>query len=346
MAIKLSELAEKLNCQMHGEDCLIDNVSDLEAAKDGNLAFIYSLKYLDKLRSTKASAVILKDIWLQDCTKSALVSDNPRLAFVKATRLLNPEKRYHAGIAKSVDVATDVRLPDSVYLGPNVVIESGVTLGNNVQIAANSVICSDVNIGDNTVIHPNVSIGCGTKIGKNCVIYAGTVIGSDGFGYEREGDTYLKIPQLGNVLIGDDVEIGANAAIDRGALRDTIINDGVKLDNLVQIAHNVVVGKHTIMSGHSGIAGSTTVGEYCIIGGGVGISDNIEMTDNVTILGRTLVSSSITEPGAYASSMLTDNVKNWRKNALRFKHLNEMEKRLKALEKKLENKCEKKSGSK
>lgn len=339
MAIRLSELAEKLDCKMHGEDCLINNVSDLDMAKKGDLAFIYNLKYLDKLHSTKASAIILKEAWLENCTKPALISDNSRLAFVKAARLLNPEKRYQAGIAKSADVAAGVSLPDSVYLGPNVVIESGVQLGSNVQIAANSVLCSDVSIGDNTVIHPNVSVGRGTKIGKNCIVYAGTVIGSDGFGYEMEDGAYLKIPQLGNVLIGDNVEIGANTAIDRGALRDTVINDGVKLDNLVQIAHNVVVGKHTVMSGHSGIAGSTTVGEYCIIGGGVGISDNIEMTDNVVILGRTLVSSSITEPGAYASSMLTDNVKNWRKNALRFKQLHKMEKRLKALERKPEEKA-------
>ena len=337
MSIKLSELAEKINCRIQGDDCLIDNVADLNQAEQGQLAFIYNSKYLDKLATTNASAVILKAEWAEGCARSVMVAENPRLAFVKAARLLNPEKRYEPGVARSADIAKDVSVPGSVYIGPNVVIESGVKLGDGVQIGANSVISSDVKIGDNTVIHPNVTIGHTSQIGKNCIIYSGTVIGSDGFGYERDGDSYLKIPQLGNVRIGDDVEIGANTAIDRGALRDTVINDGVKLDNLVQIAHNVVIGKHTVMSGHSGIAGSTTVGEYCVIGGGVGISDNIEVTDNVVILGRTLVSSSITEPGAYASSMLTDEVKNWRKNALRFKHLNEMEKRLKALEKKFES---------
>jgi UDP-3-O-[3-hydroxymyristoyl] glucosamine N-acyltransferase len=337
MAIKLSELADETGCRLHGDDCMITNVSDLDAAKEGDLAFIYNPRYLDKITSTEASAIILKEAWLKHCPKSALVADNPRLAFVKAARLLNPEKRYKAGISGSADVADDVSVPASAYIGPNAVIEPGVKLGDNVQIAANVVICSDSCIGDNTVIHPNVSIGHGTEIGDNCIIYAGTVIGADGFGYERDGDHYLKIPQLGNVRIGDNVEIGANAAIDRGALLDTVIGDGVKLDNLVQIAHNVVIGKHTIMSGHSGIAGSTKVGEYCLIGGGVGISDNIEVTDNVVIMGRTLVSGSITKPGAYASSMLTDEVKNWRKNALRFKHLNEMEKRLKALEKKFES---------
>lgn len=337
MAIKLSELAEKIDCRLHGDDCLIENVSDLDAAKEGDLAFIYHPKYLDKIGTTDASAIILKENWLDKCHKPALVADNPRLAFVRATRLLNPEKRYQAGVSRSADIADDVSVPASAYIGPNVVIEPGVKLGESVQIAANCVISRDVNIGDNTVIHPNVTIGHNTEIGSNCIIYAGTVIGADGFGYERDGDSYLKIPQLGNVKIGNDVEIGANTAIDRGALRDTVIHDGVKLDNLCQIAHNVEIGKHTLMSGHSGIAGSTRVGEYCLIGGGVGISDNIEVCDNVVVMGRTLVSSSITEPGAYASSMLTDEVKSWRKNALRFRHLNEMEKRLKVLEKKLES---------
>jgi len=337
MTIKLSELAEKTGCRLHGDDCLINNVSDLDAAKEGDIAFVYHPKYLEKIASTDASAIILKEIWLKHCTKPALVADNPRLAFVKVARYLNPEKRYEAGISRSAEVADNVSVPESAYIGPNVVIEPGVQLGENIQIAANTVICCKSSIGDNTVIHPNVSIGHTTRIGENCIIYAGTVIGSDGFGYERDGDHYLKVPQLGNVCIGDYVEIGANTAIDRGALRDTVISDGVKLDNLVQIAHNVFVGKHTVMSGHSGIAGSTKVGDYCLIGGGVGISDNIEVTDNVVIMGRTLVSGSITKPGTYASSMLTDEVKNWRKNALRFRHLNEMEKRLKVLEKKFES---------
>jgi len=337
MAVKLSELAELTGCRLHGDDCLIENVADIDAAKEGDLAFVNHPKYLDKMAATGASAVILKENWLDKCPTAALVADNPRLAFVKATISLNPERRFAPGIAASAVIAEGVTVADSVYIGPNVVIEPGVKLGNDVQIGANSVISADVVIGDNTVIHPGVMIGYGTEIGSNCIIYSGTVIGSDGFGYEREADAYLKIPQLGNVKIGNDVEIGANTAIDRGALHDTVINDGVKLDNLVQIAHNVAVGKHTVMSGHSGIAGSSKVGEYCIIGGGVGISDNLEVTDNVVILGRTLVSHSLTKPGAYASSMLTDEVQNWRKNALRFRHLNEMEKRLKALEKKLES---------
>jgi UDP-3-O-[3-hydroxymyristoyl] glucosamine N-acyltransferase len=333
MAIKLSELAEKINCRLDGEDCLIENVSDLDPAEEGDLAFIYNPKYLDKINTTNASAIILKDSWLKDCPKPALVADNPRLAFVKATRLLNPEKRNEKGIAKSAEIAKDVILPDSVYIGPNVVIESGVKLTKNVHIGANSVVSFNVTIGENTRIHPNVTIGHDTRIGDNCIIYAGTVIGADGFGYERDGDYYLKIPQLGNVQICDDVEIGANSTVDRGALHDTVINDGVKIDNLVQIGHNVEIGKHTVISAQSGVAGSTKIGEYCLIGGGVSIRDNIEVADNVMLTGRTLVSSAIKKSGSYSSGILVDETKTWRKNALRFKHLDELVKRLIKLEK-------------
>jgi len=335
MAIKLSELAEKTGCRLQGEDCLIDNVADLDTAEQGQLAFIYNPKYLDKLASTRASAIITKEEWLQDSGHAFLVADNPRLAFVKATRLLNPEKKHSSGICSSAVIAEGVSIPASAYIGPNVVIQSGVLLGEGVQIGAGSVLADNVHIGNSTVICPNVTVGHDCRIGDNCIIYSGVVIGADGFGYERDGEAYLKIPQLGNVRIGNDVEIGANSTVDRGALHDTVIHDGVKIDNLVQIGHNVEIGKHTVISAQSGVAGSTRVGEYCLIGGGVSIRDNIEVVDNVMLTGRTLVSSAIREPGAYSSGILVDKTKNWRKNALRFKQLDELAKRLAKLEKTL-----------
>ncbi len=333
MSIKLSELAEKINCRLLGEDCLIENVADINFAEQGQLAFIYKPKYLDKLATTNASAVILKEEWSQDCNKAVLVSDNPRLAFVKATRLLNPAKRNDSGVSESAVVAEDVVIPASAYIGQNAVVAPGVKLGENVQIGAGCVISADVKIGDDTVIHPNVSIGYNTHIGNNCIFFSGVVIGADGFGYEKDGDTYLKIPQIGNVRIGNDVEIGANSTVDRGALRDTVINDGVKIDNLVQVGHNVEIGRHTVISAQAGIGGSTKIGEYCLIGGGVSIRDNIEICDNVMLTGRTVVLTSLDEPGSYSSGVLVDKTSNWRKNALRYKHLNEYEKRLKKLEK-------------
>jgi len=333
MAIKLSELAAKINCRLQGEDCLIENVADIDSASKGQLAFVYNPKYLDKIATSNASAIITREEWLEHCNKPALIADNPRLAFVKATRLLNPERRFESGVADSAVVAEDATVPASAYIGPNVVIQPGVILGDNVQIGAGSVIANDVSIGAGTVIHANVTIGHNTRIGDNCILFSGVVIGADGFGYERDGDNYLKIPQLGNVQIGDNVEIGANSTVDRGALHDTIICDGVKIDNLVQVGHNVVIGKHTVISAQSGIAGSTKLGEYCLIGGGVSIRDNIEVASNVMLTGRTLVSSAIKEPGSYSSGTLVDKTTNWRKNTLWFKHLDELVKRIKKLEK-------------
>lgn len=333
MAIKLSELAQQIGCRMSGNDCLIDNVADIDSAEQGQLAFIYNPKYLSKIKTSRASAIITREEWLDDCTGSVLVADNPRLAFVKATRLLNPERPGDSGISKHAIIADDAQIAKTACIAANAVISSGVKIGAAVQIGAGCVIENDVAIGDNTVIHPNVTIRFATQIGDDCIIYPGVVIGADGFGYERDGDSYLKIPQLGNVRIGNSVEIGANSTVDRGALHDTIINDGVKIDNLVQVGHNVEIGKHTVISAQSGIAGSTRVGEYCLVGGGVSIRDNIEVADNVMLTGRTLVSSAIKKSGSYSSGILVDDTRNWRKNALRFKHLDELAKRLIKLEK-------------
>lgn len=337
MPIKLSELAEKLDCRLRGEDCCIDNVADINQAQSGQLVFVYNPKYLGQLKTSNASAVIIKPEWLDSCEKPALVSANPRLSFAKAAWLLNPLKTAVPGIAATAVVDASVTVPASVSIGHNVVIQAGVVLGENVQIGAGTVIDDDVSIGDNTVIYPNVSIGHDIKIGSNCFIYSGVVIGTDGFGYVMDEGGYLKVPQLGTVRIGNNVDIGANTTIDRGSLLDTVICDGVKLDNHIQIAHNVVLGKNTIISGLSGLSGSSIIGENCVIGGGVGIRDNIEIADNVMITGRTFVSSSLKEAGSYSSSVLVDSTKNWRKNAIHFKHLDDMAKRIKKMEKQLEN---------
>jgi len=245
MSIKLSELAEKIDCRLHGENCVIDNVADIDSAEQGQLAFIYNPKYLSKIKTSNASAIITREEWLDECGVPVLIAENPRLAFVKATRLLNPERKNDSGISKSAVIADDAQVSETAYIGENVVIGSGARIGFGVQIGAGCVIENDVVIGDNTVIHPNVTIRFSTQIGDSCIISSGVVIGADGFGYERDGDSYLKIPQLGNVRIGNKVEIGANSTVDRGALHDTVIHDGVKIDNLVQIGHNVEIGKHT-----------------------------------------------------------------------------------------------------
>ena len=335
MSIKLSELAQKINCRLHGEDCVIDNVADINDAIEGQLAFIYNPKYLQDIKSSTASAFIIKEEWLESCDRSALISQNPRLDFARAATLLNPVSVTNTGVADSAVIADDVQISSDVSIGHNVVIEQGVKLGKNVQIGACTVIANNVQLGDNTIIYANVSIGHGTRIGDNCTIFSGVVIGTDGFGYVKDGDSYLKVPQIGNVIIGNNVDIGANSTIDRGSLKDTVIHDGVKLDNQLQVAHNVVIGKNTVVSAYTGIAGSTIIGENCLIGGGVGIRDNIEIVDNVVITGRTFVSSSITEAGSYSSSVLVDETKNWKRNVLHFKNLSKMARRIKMLEKKV-----------
>ena len=332
MAIKLSELATFLNCRLQGEDCEIDNVGEISQAEKGQLAFIYNPHYIDKIANSKASAVIIKEEWLASCNKPALISNNPRLDFAKVANLLNPVKLDEPGISASASIADNTKIPSSVYIGQYVVIQSDVILGEGVQIGAGCAIANDVHIGKNTIIYPNVTIGYGTRIGDNCVINSGVVIGTDGFGYVKDGDSYLKVPQLGNVRIGNNVDIGANTTVDRGALLDTVIGDGVKLDNQIQIAHNVVIGENTVISANSGVSGSTTIGKNCLIGGGVGIRDNIEIVDNVVITGRTFVSSSITEAGSFSSSVLIDKTANWKKNVVRFKQLDDIAKRLKKLE--------------
>jgi len=336
MALMLSDIAAKIGCQLIGDDCEIDNVADITEAKSGQLVFINHAKYLESLRDSAASAVILKSIWLPDCHIAALVTDNPRLAFAKAAILLNPDDTVPSGIADSAMISDDASISSTVILDEYVVVQSACHLADNVRIGAGCVIAENVKIGKNTVIHANVTIHKNTRIGENCIIHSGVVIGTDGFGFIKDGEAYLKIPQLGNVRIGNNVDIGANTTIDRGALLDTVIHDGVKIDNQIQIAHNVEIGKHSLISAHTGIAGSTRIGENCLIGGGVGVRDNLELADNVVVTGRTFVSSSLKEPGFYSSSVLVDTTKNWKRNVMRFKHLDDMAKSLKSLEKKVE----------
>lgn len=334
MAINLSELARLTGSQLHGDDCLIENVADINHAASGQLAFVYNAKYLDAISMSNASAIVIKQEWLEHCDKPALVSKDPRLDFARIATLLNPvERTAPAGISKSAHIADDAVIGAEVSIAHNVVIGQGASIGDHVQIGPGTVIANNVHIGDETIIHANVVVEHDIRIGSRCTIFSGVVIGTDGFGYVHDGGSYLKVPQLGSVIIGDDVDIGANSTIDRGALLDTVIDDGVKLDNQVQVAHNVAIGEHTVISSYTGIAGSAKIGKNCLIGGGVGIRDNIEIVDNVIITGRTFVSSSIKKAGSYSSSVLVDETRNWKKNVMRFKHLDEMARRIKELEK-------------
>ncbi len=334
MSIKLSELAQKINCRLRGEDYSIDNVADINHAGSGDLVFISNVHYKDALSSTNASAVICKEEWLGGCTLPALLTDDPRLAFAKAATLLNPVVSESPGIDPTAVIANDADVAASAILDANVVVKSGATIGAKAYIGAGAIIGENVRVGDGSHLHANVTIYSNCVIGNNTILHSGVVVGADGFGFVRDKDAYFKVPQLGRVRIGNDVEIGANTTIDRGALLDTVIGDGVKLDNQIQVGHNVEIGDHTVISACSCVGGTAKIGKYCLIGGNVGVRDNIEITDNVMVTARTFVTASISKAGSYSSSTPMDDTANWRKNAARFKQLDEMSRRLRKLEKK------------
>lgn len=333
MSFTLSDIANQLDVELVGDgDCVVESVADIANAKKGSIAFVYNSKYEKYLLTTEASAVILTEAMKPSCNVPCIITDNPRLIYAKVAQLLYPSRSDSAEISSHSMIHPEVTMGDDVSVEEGVVIQKMSVIGSNVTIGAGSVIAKDVVIGKGTKIYPNVTILDGCEIGENCILHSGVVIGADGFGFVPEDERYLKVPQVGRVIIGNDVEVGANTTIDRGAIENTVVGDGVKLDNQIQIAHNVVIGEHTVISAGTAIAGTTKIGKHCLIGGCVAIRDNIEITDNVILTGRTLVSRSLTEPGSYSSSTPIDDTKNWRKNSARFRTLDGIARRVKQLE--------------
>ena len=336
MAHTLSELAVLIGADISGDGtCVIDHVAAIQSADAGAICFVGSARYQKYLGQTLASAVIVTRELAVGLTIPALIVNNPRAAHARITALLHPPYLPPAGIHPRAVIAATAKVASTASIAANVVIDAYATIGEGSCIEAGCVIGRDVNIGANVHLYPNVTIYYGCRIGDNTIIHASSVIGADGFGFENDQGEWLKIPQVGAVKIGNNVEIGACSTVDRGALADTVIGDGVKLDNHVQIAHNVQIGEHTIMSNGVGVAGSTKIGKNCIIGGMVGIRDNIEITDNVMVTGMALVSKSLDKPGSYSSNTPIDDTPSWRKNSARFRQLDDMARRIIQLEKKL-----------
>lgn len=334
MGFKLSDLAKHANASLKGDaDCIIERISEISTAQPGEIAFLYHPKYAGFLDSTKASAVILKKEHLSACPVSALVTDDPRLAYTKIAILLYPPVLRPVGKSDEAFVANDAVVDKTASISEGSVILPGAIVNSGVQIGPGCVIEENVVIGRNTRINANATIGFNCVIGNDCIIHSGVVVGADGFGFVKDGENYIKIPQLGKVQIGNNVELGANTTIDRGALDDTVIGNGVKIDNQVQIAHGVSIGDNTVISAATAIAGSTHIGSSCLIGGLVGIIEHLTITDNVMITGRTMVTRSITQAGSYSSSTPMDTTENWRKNSARFRRLDDLAKRVARLEK-------------
>ena len=334
MAYKLSELAAHVNGEITGNgDCLIDSVASVEEAGKGAISFVSSNKYKKHLLATEAEAVIVTPELSEGLTLPAIVVANPRAAYARIAALLYPAYKPAAGIHATAIIDESAVVSSSASIAAHVVIDAGVVIGDNVYLGPGCVVGRNSRVANNSYLHANVTVYHDCQIGENCIIHSATVIGADGFGFEHDQGEWLKIPQVGGVIIGNNVEIGACSTVDRGALRDTVIEDGVKLDNHIQIAHNVRVGANTVMSNGVGVAGSTIIGKNCLIGGMTGIKDNIEIADNVMITAMSLVSKPLTKPGSYSSNTPIDDTRTWRKNSARFRQLDELARKIHQLEK-------------
>ena len=312
----LGELAERLKLVLTGDPhTVISGIGALQSAKAGQISFLENPAYRKYLPDTQASAVILSEENQGLSKIPVLVSQNPYLIYAKIAQLF------------------DTRSLPELGIHPTAVIGKNCEIHPTARIGAHCVIGNHCKIGAETCLWPNVTVYEGTIIGEHCIIHSGAVLGSDGFGNARDGARWVKVPQLGNLIIGNDVEIGANTTIDRGALEDTIIEDGVRLDNQIQVAHNVRIGAHTAIAAGVGIAGSAKIGKHCLIGGNSGIGGHIEICDGVILTGMTGVSKSLTERGIYSSATIAQKNKDWRKMTVRLRHLDELFERVECLEK-------------
>ncbi|EGQ7946328.1 UDP-3-O-(3-hydroxymyristoyl)glucosamine N-acyltransferase [Vibrio parahaemolyticus] len=339
--LTLAELATITGGELFGDESLVvGRVAPMDKAQEGDVTFLSNPKYAKHLSECKATVVMVKAEHKYQCAGNALVVADPYVAFARVVQAMDTTPKPAEDIAPSAVIASDVKMGENVAIGANAVIETGVELGDNVVIGAGCFIGKNAKLGNNTKLWANVTIYHEVSLGDDCLVQSGTVIGSDGFGYANDKGEWIKIPQLGSVRIGNRVEIGACTTIDRGALEDTIIEDNVILDNQLQIAHNVQIGYGTVMPGGTIVAGSTKIGKYCQIGGASVLNGHITIADGVAITGMGMVMRSIEEKGLYSSGIPLQTNREWRKTATRVHRIDEMNKRLKAVEKQLEQKEE------
>ncbi|RKF15503.1 UDP-3-O-(3-hydroxymyristoyl)glucosamine N-acyltransferase [Alginatibacterium sediminis] len=338
MDYSLGELASKLNLLLNGDpETRISGIASIENARAGDISFLSNPKLESKLDDCMASAIVLSEKSANSFSGSCLICPDPYVAFAKLAQLFDTTPAVAKGIDASASIAGNAVLGKDVCLAANVVIERGVVLEDGVKIGAGSFIGQGSRIGKDSIIYPNVTLYHNCSLGQNCTVHSSTVIGADGFGYANHQGEWIKIPQLGGVQIGDKVEIGAGVTIDRGALDNTVIESNVIIDDQVHIAHNCTIGSGTALAGATAIAGSTKIGRYNIIGGRTTINGHIETCDQVTITGNSMVVRSIKEPGTYSSGVPASKNRDWRRNILRVGQLDEMYKRINALEKKNTN---------
>jgi UDP-3-O-[3-hydroxymyristoyl] glucosamine N-acyltransferase len=337
---RLAELAERTGAELHGDGSAeVSGVSTLDDAGATDITFLANERYRSRLAKTRAAAVILSAEHVADCPVNALVSDNPYLCYARTSALLHPDPPVLAGVHSSAVVAATAQVDATAQVGPLSVVGEHVQIGPGVLVGPGCVIQDDVRIGSDTRLVARVTVCSGTVVGDRCVIHPGAVLGSDGFGLANDRGVWIKVPQLGGVVVGNDVEIGANTTVDRGSLRDTRIDDGAKLDNLIQIAHNVEVGAHSAIAACSGISGSTTIGRHCTLGGNTGLAGHLTIGDGVHFSGKSLVTRSFTEPGSYSGNVPAMPTGAWRRMIGRIRNIDQLFQRVRKIEKALEIKA-------
>jgi UDP-3-O-[3-hydroxymyristoyl] glucosamine N-acyltransferase len=331
--LTLGEIAVRFGCELRGDPQLrVDHVTPLGAGTPGGLSFLASAQYRAELRGTRASAVVLAPADAEHCPVAALLARNPHVVFARIAALLHAEAPVTPGVHPQANVDPSAQLEDGVTVAAGAVVAAGARIGARSRIGPGCVVGAAAELGEDCRLVARVYIGAGVRIGARAIIHPGAVIGADGFGYAREGAAWIKVPQVGSVRIGADVEIGANTTVDRGAIDDTVIENGVKLDNQIQIGHNVHIGAHTAIAACTGISGSTRIGQRCMIGGAVGIGGHLEIGDDVVLMAATNVTRSVREPGMYASVIPLEPVSTWRRMVARFKRLDSYVARLRSLE--------------
>ncbi len=333
MVWTLDEIAAQVEGKVYGDGShQIEKIATLKKAEKADISFLANTKYKKFLESSRAGAVLVDLDSASFVATNAIVVDDPYVAYAKVATLLSQNDNAISEVHPTAWISPDSHCDSTANIGAHVFIDADVEIAENVEIGPGCVIQQGVKIASGTRLTANITICKQVSIGKNVIIHPGVVVGSDGFGIANDKGKWIKVPQLGSVEIGDDVEIGANTTIDCGALDNTIIATGVKLDNQIQIAHNVTIGEHTVIAGCVGIAGSTSIGKHCAIGGGVGINGHLTIVDGVQITGMSMVTKSITESGSYSSGIPAEPTQQWHKNVVRYRTMKKLEDRVKQLE--------------
>lgn len=334
MVWTLSALAARVDGRLVGAaDLPIKTVGTLQNAGADAISFLANSKYRKFLKTTQAGAVIVNTADLEVVNGNAIVVDDPYVAYARIAALLYPPVQVaQIGIHASAVVDSSAQIDKTAAIGPQCYIGGNAKIAANVQIGPGCVVEHDVSVGEGSILVANVTLCRGVTVGERAKIHPGVVIGADGFGIALHQGQWINVPQVGSVQVGNDVDIGANTTIDRGAIEDTVIGNGVKLDNQIQIGHNVIIGEHTVIAGCVGIAGSTQVGKNCAIGGGSGLAGHIEICDGVQLTGMSMVTKSISQPGSYSSGIPVEPTQNWHKSVVRYRQLEKLHARVKALE--------------